>query len=168
MWKDYFHCTYLSYIVWNSLIRRKSMNNALTWSLVSARDYISPNHCSHASQTHTHSYIVNDSVACLQEDPGQDQKHWENKAVQKLKHSQDRLQQHIWQLFFKAHTNEFNHKPLYRIRVCTEKAFSPVCWLMWYTGKPSPLHNLPPHLPAPTINISTILSLRSAEYFHHL
>lgn len=70
----------LKYVLESSLL--------LTRSLVLASEDVRSHHGSHPSQTYAYSYIVNDPIAGLQEEPGQDHQNRDDKAVQQLKCSQ--------------------------------------------------------------------------------
>lgn len=75
--------TYITFYAILYMFWRTSL--LLTRSLVLASKDIRSHHGSHPSQTYTNSYVVNDPIAGLQEEPGQDHQNRDNKAVQQLK-----------------------------------------------------------------------------------
>lgn len=77
------HC--LTYITFYAIFIYVLENQLLTRSLVLTSKDIRSHHGSHPSQTYTYSYAVNDPIAGLQEEPGQDHQNRDNKAVQQLK-----------------------------------------------------------------------------------
>lgn len=60
------------------------MREVLTRALVSSSQQVGPHHGPHPEETDADSDVVDQTVSCLQNPPGQDHQDWDHKAVQQL------------------------------------------------------------------------------------